>query len=127
MESLPNNFPTNLTNSIVAICGAGISKASGIPTFRDPDGYWSKYDFQELASYYGFANNPKLVWEWYAMRIEKVLSVEPNPAHFSLQSLEENGSLISVVTQNVDGLRGEVQEISSFPQSSRHLAVRISP
>ena len=36
--------------------------------------------------------------------IEKVLSVDPNLAHFSLQTLEDNGLLISVVTQNVDGL-----------------------
>lgn len=89
---------------LVAFTGAGISKESGIPTFRGKDGLWAKYDPEELASWRGFLKNPKLVWEWYTWRMDLIGKAKPNPAHLGLAKLEKVGILKAVITQNVDGL-----------------------
>lgn len=88
----------------VAFTGAGISKESGIPTFRGKDGLWNKYDPQELATPEALLRNPKMVWEWYAWRMGIIQKAEPNPAHIALAKFEEDGLLKVVITQNVDGL-----------------------
>ena len=66
---------------ILVITGAGVSAESGIPTFRGRDGYWQKLDPAKLATPEAFANNPKLVWEWYRERRQRIRSAQPNPAH----------------------------------------------
>ena len=48
---------------VAVLTGAGVSAESGIKTFRDPDGLWTKLNPAELASIDGFMSNPKLVWE----------------------------------------------------------------
>ncbi len=89
---------------LVALTGAGISADSGIPTFRGKDGLWNKYKPEELATFEAFSKNPKLVWEWYSWRMEKVFSAKPNKAHVALALLEKRGLLKAVITQNVDNL-----------------------
>ena len=55
---------------LVVLTGAGMSKESGIPTFREAqEGLWSRYDPQRLATLQGFLANPKLVWDWYQYRL----------------------------------------------------------
>ena len=89
---------------IVALTGSGISKGSGIPTFRGKDGLWKNYNAMDLATPQAFKRNPELVWEWYAWRIGIILGKDPNPAHDSLVQLEKNGLLTWIITQNVDSL-----------------------
>lgn len=90
---------------VLVLTGAGISKESGIPTFREAqDGLWARYDPMEMASERGFLRNPKLVWEWYEYRFGMVASAEPNPGHRSIAALEEIVPTVTVVTQNIDGL-----------------------
>lgn len=90
---------------VVVLSGAGASKESGVPTFRDAlEGLWAKYDPQELATPSAFARNPKLVWDWYRSRREKARSVQPNPGHYALAELERYIPNVLVVTQNVDDL-----------------------
>ena len=89
---------------VIAFTGAGISAESGIPTFRGKDGLWSKFRPEDLATPEAFRRNPRLVWEWYASRIEMVVKAEPNIAHRALAVLERQGILKAVITQNVDGL-----------------------
>ena len=51
----------------VVFSGAGVSRESGIPTFREAStGLWAQFDPQRLATVEGFLQDPKLVWEWYA-------------------------------------------------------------
>ncbi len=90
--------------TIVSVVGAGISKASGMPTFRGEDGLWNNYRAEELATPSAFSKDPKLVWEWYRARMRILLEAEPNPAHYSLTKLEEENISIGIITQNVDGL-----------------------
>src|SRR5438105_14715397 len=53
---------------IVVLSGAGVSAESGIPTFRGAGGLWRNYSPEQLATPEAFANNPRLVWEWYDWR-----------------------------------------------------------
>ena len=88
----------------VALTGSGISKASGIPTFRGEDGLWKNYNAMDLATPQAFNKDPKLVWEWYSWRIGLILEKEPNHAHFALVKLQNEGLLDWIITQNVDSL-----------------------
>lgn len=88
---------------IVFVTGAGISRESGIPTFRGSDGLWRKHDAMKLATIEAFEEDPKLVWEWYSDRRKNILAARPNPGHAAVAELEGHAS-VSVLTQNVDGL-----------------------
>src|SRR3989304_546672 len=70
--------------SVVVLTGAGGSAEPGISTFRDPDGLWANFKPEELATPEAFKKNPKMVWEWYAWRREKIKLVRPNPGHYAL-------------------------------------------
>ena len=90
---------------IVILTGSGISAESGISTFRDKGGIWSKYKVEDVATPEGFARNPKLVLDFYNMRRHIHHDVQPNPAHLALARLErEHAGEVLVVTQNVDQL-----------------------
>ncbi len=90
--------------SASALTGAGISADSGVPTFRGPDGLWRRFRPEELATPEAFERNPRLVWEWYKWRMERIARAEPNPGHYALAELERLGLLRCIITQNVDGL-----------------------
>ena len=90
--------------SVVALTGAGVSAESGIPTFRGADGLWRTFQAQDLATPAAFARDPRLVWNWYRWRRERIRVAEPNPAHFALARLETRLASLLLVTQNVDGL-----------------------
>ncbi len=92
------------SKKVFVITGAGISAESGIPTFRGKDGYWKNNSPQKLASPEGFAENPKLVWEWYDYRRTLIKDCEPNPAHYVLSDIEKKLTQFMIATQNVDGL-----------------------
>jgi NAD-dependent deacetylase len=89
---------------VVVITGAGVSAESGIPTFRGKDGYWRNLDPAKLATPEAFANNPKLVWEWYRERRQRIRSAQPNPAHQAIVKLAARADEFLLVTQNVDDL-----------------------
>ena len=98
-------FALREARSILALTGAGVSAESGVPTFRDAQtGLWQSFKPEDLATPQAFLRNPKLVWDWYAWRREKVNSVQPNAGHFALVELERRIPDFTLVTQNVDGL-----------------------
>ncbi len=89
---------------IVALTGAGISAESGIPTFRGAGGLWERFKPEELANPEAFRKNPKLVWEWYDFRRQKIASARPNDGHRILAQMEREFEDFHLITQNVDGL-----------------------
>jgi NAD-dependent deacetylase len=90
---------------VAVLSGAGASKESGIPTFREAQtGLWARYDPQQLATPAAFRRHPQLVWEWYEYRRQLVRGVAPNPGHVALAALEARVPKVVVLTQNVDGL-----------------------
>ena len=89
---------------ITVLTGAGISAESGIPTFRGPDGLWKNFKPEDLATPEAFARDPRLVWEWYDWRREKIARAQPNAAHRALVQIEKCKPGFTLITQNVDGL-----------------------
>lgn len=89
---------------VVALTGAGVSAESGVPTFRGPEGLWGRFRAEDLATPEAFARDPRLVWEWYEWRRQRVAAVRPNPAHVALAALESRVPEFLLITQNVDGL-----------------------
>lgn len=94
-----------MPSSIVILTGAGISAESGVDTFRDKDGIWSKVDYRDVATPEGFARNPARVHDFYNMRRNRLKDIGPNAAHLALARLEQafTGHFL-LVTQNVDCL-----------------------
>ncbi len=98
---------------VVALVGAGMSAESGIPTYRGPDGLWTKYGEPPMNSYQLFTQSPSAWWEQQlspdqpAHRIELLKALDaakPNTGHYALVELEEIGALKYIITQNVDNL-----------------------
>lgn len=89
---------------VVIFTGAGVSKESGIATFRERDGAWAKYDPRVYATMEGFRRHPEQVWQWYNWRRQEILKAGPNPAHRGLAELEALFPRVVVITQNIDGL-----------------------
>lgn len=94
---------------VLALCGAGLSASSGLPTFRDAGGYWRNYDATSLATVRAFRTDPGMVWLFYAYRRHLGLKAEPNPGHKALAALARRNLDFMCLTQNVDSK-------SSYPE-----------
>lgn len=96
-----------MARNIVILTGAGISRESGLETFRDPDGIWATVRIEDVATPEAFARDPERVLAFYNMRRRKLTAggILPNAAHRALARLEAGwpGEFL-LVTQNVDDL-----------------------
>ena len=88
---------------LAVLSGAGVSKESGINTFRDSGGLWEQYPVEEVASIEGWYRNPGLVLDFYNARRRDVQHREPNEAHRIIAELEKDFK-VTVITQNIDNL-----------------------
>jgi NAD-dependent deacetylase len=96
------------TNKICVFTGAGISCPSGIPDFRSAEGIYNQktdgyYTPEQIISHTVFMREPELFYSFYR---DKMLypDAEPNDAHIYFAGLEKKGKMVSVITQNIDGL-----------------------
>jgi len=89
---------------VSVLTGAGVSAASGVPTFRGAGGLWRSYRPEDLATPDAFARDPVLLWEWYGWRRETIAGCKPNAAHDVLARWSQRGDATTIVTQNVDDL-----------------------
>jgi NAD-dependent deacetylase len=99
---------------IVILTGAGVSAESGLGTFRDVGGLWTRYDLSQVATPEGFARNPALVHDFYNARRANALDARPNAAHEALARLAKDyGGTVTLVTQNIDDLheRGGARDV----------------
>ena len=92
-----------MRQDIVVFTGAGISQESGLSTFRDSNGIWSKYDSDLVATPQGFESDPETALMFYNERRAAVAKAAPNHAHIVLAQLEKTHN-VTVITQNVDDL-----------------------
>ena len=111
------------SNNIVVFTGAGMSRESGIRTFRGDEGLWREYSPEQLSSLAGIRENPKLVWEWYKMRFVAGDGIKPHIGYEALSLLQKKKKTLPVITQNVDGLhkmagQTDVIEIHGSMQSA---------
>lgn len=94
------------SKNIVFFGGAGVSTESGIPDFRSVDGlYHQKYDYppEQILSHTFYMRKREEFYRFYKDKM-LCLDAKPNAAHEKLAELEQAGKLLSVVTQNIDGL-----------------------
>ena len=91
------------SHNAVALTGAGASTESSIPDFRGKNGLWSRYDPIEYGTLGAFRANPEKVWLMLASLLE-VVDAHPNKGHIALGTLEQQGLLAGIITQNIDGL-----------------------
>lgn len=99
---------------LIALVGAGLSKESGIPTFRGGDGLWDKYGEPPMDGYQRFLADPA---GWWAERLAErerggelaraIEQAQPNAGHRALAEMERLGLLKHIITQNIDNLHQE--------------------
>ena len=92
---------------IVVLTGAGISRESGLHTFRDADGIWASVRIEDVATPEAFARDPARVQAFYDGRRRGLLdpAIRPNAAHGALARLEAQWPApVLIVTQNIDDL-----------------------
>jgi len=89
---------------IVVFTGAGVSRESGLLTFRDSkDGLWEGHDIEAVCSIQGWQRDPQRVLDFYNSRRRDVIGAVPNDAHIALADLEKAHD-VTVITQNIDDL-----------------------
>lgn len=94
---------------ITFLVGAGLSAESGIPTFRDVDGYWTigskNYTPEEMGTLKMFNVNCDNVWNWYLNRIQICKGAKPNVGHLAITEIQKAfPKRFSLISQNIDGL-----------------------
>jgi NAD-dependent deacetylase len=116
--------------AIVVLTGAGISKESGLSTFRDADGIWARYRVEDVATPEAFARDPARVHDFYNQRRRNLLAshVQPNAAHRALAALESGwqGDFL-LVTQNIDDLHERAGSKSLVHMHGEMRKVRCAP
>jgi NAD-dependent deacetylase len=89
---------------VTILTGAGVSAASGIPTFRGAGGLWRNFKAKDLATAGAFERDPLLVWQWYDWRRGLIHRAAPNDAHEVIARWTRERPGTTLITQNVDGL-----------------------
>ncbi|MFO1408260.1 MAG: NAD-dependent deacylase [Steroidobacteraceae bacterium] len=92
---------------IVVLTGAGVSVASGLPTYRGEGGVWEKHNVEAFGHASSLERHPERTWQLFGPMRGAIARAEPNAAHLALAHVEARlGSHqdFLLVTQNVDGL-----------------------
>lgn len=90
---------------IAILTGAGVSAESGLGTFRDEDGLWTRFDLAEVATPEGYARDPAKVLDFYSLRRANARDAAPNAAHHALGRLCADARHdVTLITQNIDDL-----------------------
>lgn len=92
---------------IVVLTGAGISRASGLRTYRGPEGIWNDPDTERFSTIDDFADAPDAYWKFWGNLRRVALQAEPNAAHRALAQWSKQlgeGRKLTIITQNVDEL-----------------------
>ena len=95
-----------IEKNVFVLTGAGISRESGIKTFRENDGLWDNYKIEDVCTVEAFLKNPNYVNKFYNER-RKVLNdknIRPNDGHKALAKIEKLCKEYLLVTQNIDDL-----------------------
>ena len=89
---------------IIFFTGAGMSKESGIPTYRGEGGTWEKYNYRDYACQSAFENDPEKVLIFHEKRRKEALLCKPHLGHRIISKLAKIHSSVYIITQNIDGM-----------------------
>ena len=81
-----------------------MSAESGVPTYRGSGGIWHKYNYEEFACQEAFDRNPQNVLDFHELRRKSVLECQPHAGHKFISELQKSHDIVTVVTQNIDGM-----------------------
>ena len=97
-------------SEVVVFSGAGVSAESGIPTFRDDEGFWQHFPVEDFATWKGLVRTavrqPKRLAEFIYAVLHPIAVAKPNAGHRAIADMEKHVG-VTVVTQNVDNLHQE--------------------
>jgi NAD-dependent deacetylase len=91
-------------SAVVAMTGAGISTESGIPDYRGPGGVWETQSPPTIGDYLENSETRRTFWRRRLAEYPGLAARDPNDGHRALVELERRGTLLAVITQNIDGL-----------------------
>ena len=95
---------------VVVFTGAGVSAESGIPTFRDDEGFWQHFPVEEFATWKGLVRTairrPRRLAEFIHAVLHPIAVAKPNAGHRAIAEMEKHVG-VTVVTQNIDNLHQE--------------------
>ncbi|UPT76666.1 NAD-dependent deacetylase [Sulfurovum sp. XGS-02] len=105
------NCTLQASDAILVCAGAGMSVDSGLPTYRDEEGFWNDYppyrelrkDYQTMASPYGFTSDPNFAWGFFGHQYELYKNIQPHIGYYLLLYFLHSKRNYFVVTTNVDG------------------------
>ena len=90
---------------VVLLTGAGVSVASGLPTYRGPGGLWENEELAKIVSAESIPTRLPELWKLYSERRKTALAVGPNPAHLAIAQAQRRWpGIVTLITQNVDNL-----------------------
>lgn len=101
------------SSQIVVFTGAGISTESGIPDYRSQGGVWDRFQPVYFDEFLEREDKRLLYWQRKAELWPALVAAKPNAAHRFVRRLYDEGRLLGVITQNIDGLH----ELSGIPES----------
>lgn len=88
---------------ILVVVGAGLSRPSGIPTYRDDPWFW-KDPVETTATESAFQQDPVYVWAVYERLRMIAKNAQPNSGHLALARLASSKPNLLTVSQNIDGM-----------------------
>lgn len=106
-------------NNITFLTGAGISAASGIPTYRGSDGIWIKgtkfYKPESFGTFKHYDSNQEEVWQYTFFRKKMFSEVKPNQAHYKLVEVADLlKTKFHLLTQNIDNLHQRAGSVNVY-------------
>jgi NAD-dependent deacetylase len=124
------------SRAAVAFTGAGLSTPSGIPDFRSPGtGLWARLesDGTDESTIQAFGRDPQTFYQRMKPLFQKIITAEPNAAHYALAELEAKGKIQALVTQNADmlhqraGSKNVIEIHGSLTEATCIQCYRIAP
>lgn len=98
----------------VVFTGAGISTECGIPDFRSPGGFWTRYKPIEFDDFLASEETRLEAWRRYFKIHEAIAQAVPGPSHKVVARLHQAGKVSHVITQNIDDLH----RVSGVPEEA---------
>ena len=101
-----NIVPIDLNEykKLVFFTGAGMSKESGVPTYRGEGGTWEEYNYKDYACQSAFEKNPSHVLDFHELRRKEAKRCKPHLGHKIISNVEKHHPDVTIVTQNIDGM-----------------------